>query len=441
MPKNNWKWAILLAGAQSLSAFAITPEAGANKPLPENYASYSLYLQALFDYQRAKDSAGNQLPPSVSGSIKPDKSESLDAAIAQAGSTTGYIDKSSKPRSTYKSFSLNQLPPQDMSQSNVGDSLGIFSSHIMQQQPQTTARLRPDNPLSLFSNEEAQLFADVSHITWQSQSKKAITDFSAKIILPEGEAEASASASIDDEEDALELTLSSRVQTNIYLIDRDGIPDSNNYRQAGAIAIQGFGLQIDDMATKIHTPLNSSGDTHLVLDVSSPNPILIDLSNSRFGSADAKNGAAELAFSSAEIGNISYFAKFGPNSVMTIAPGMSMNIRLDEPEGMVQPLATLNGKISDISIGDISILGRDTSSGGQNGIHIGKIRVSGLNLVNAALYANGEAIVMDMGSGIRNMSITMERVAIGAAGSNVFVGDFYTDNIGIANTRVSFASH
>lgn len=436
MKKNNWKWAVLFSGVYSLSALAITPEAGTQRPAPENYASYSLYLQALFDFQRASN-AGSPKQTSTGSA----EQESLEQAIAHAGSNPpGSVDIGTKPRSTFKSFALNQIPAQDMSQTSVDNALGIFSDHAMQQQPQTTARLRPDNALSLFGDEEISLLADANNLIWQYQSERSVNDFSGHITLPEGEADASASAHIGEEKGSLDLKLSSKVRSNVYITDRSGIAGSRNHKNAGAIALQPIALEIRDLTAHITTPVNSRGDRLIEIESSSPRAIIVDLSGSRIGAANAKNSSPRLALSKEDIGPISYLARLGPDALLTIAPGMQLNIRLDRPDGLLRPFASLNGKISDISVGDITILGKNASADSEGGIHIGRLRVSGLNLVNAGLFINGESIVLDMGSGIRNMSIAIERLAMGT-GPNAFIGDLYTDNIGIANTHVTIAAH
>lgn len=437
MNKKKWKLAVFLTSLCSLPALAITSEEQ-TRPRPESYASYSLYLQALFDYQRAQEPKAANTSKPVAKPVASNTTESLDNAIANSGQNPGYVDTSAKPRSTFRSFALSQIPAQDMSTTTIDNALGNFSNHTMQQPPRTVARLRPDSGLHLFEDSEISLLQDASNILWRVQQQQAVDSYAGHITLPEGESDASASASIGDEPGSLDLTLSAKVRSNVYITDRDGIPHTS-YWHAGAVAIQPLALQMSNLTTHITTPRNRGGDRYVAISASSPNAIYVDLSGSRFGVADANEGAGRVALSRAQFGRISYFAKLGDEALLTIAPGMKLDIKLDKPDGLRKPFVTLNGKVSDISLGDIGILSKNTGEEEINGAHISKMRISGINLVNAGLYIQDESIVLDVGSGIRDMSIVMERLAMGSG--NIFVGDFYTQNIGIANTRITFSAH
>lgn len=442
MNKNKyWKCAILLAGIASLSAQAVTSTPDA-RPHPEDFSSYSLYLQALFDFQRAQTPTTLQNSARSLASDNIPVSENLDDAIANAGSNPGYIDTSTHPRSTFKSFALAPIPTQDMSQNGIEDALGIFGNHELEQPPTTTARLRPDNDLSLTPNVDMRLIGDAYDIAWTIDTLTVLESFSGYIALPEGEASASASVTKSTQGDhGLDLTLSARVRSNIYMIDRDGMPGSR-FSGAGAVAIQPLSLQINGLTSHITAIRNNRNQDLIAIQSGSPNAIILDLSGSRFGVADAENQADRLSFSRNRIGNINYFAGFGQNALVTIAPGMSINIKLGHPDGMRAPLATVNGKIPTINIGDLSLLGRDSSSDNEDqDFHIGNLSISGLDISNLRLFINKRTVVIDMGTGSSDLSISMERVAIGPRATSSVIGDFYVGHIGVANTRISIAAH
>lgn len=437
MKKNtHWKCIALLAGMTSLSAQAVSsgPE---SRPHPENFPSYSLYLQALFDFQRAQSPAAAKASATAAAASAP--TESLEDAIANAGSNPGYVDTSTHPRSTFSSFGLAPIPAQDMSQNGVENALGIFSGHELEQPPATTARLRPDSDARLIPDVEPRLISDAYDMLWENIASSAQEIFSGYIALPEGEAYASASV-VKGSEHGLDLTLSSKVRSNIYIIDEDGVPQTGR-SFAGAIAVQPLSLQLTDLTSHITVLRSSNNDDLISIQSSSSNPLFIDLSGSRIGTASAGDTKGPLVLSRKNLGEISYFASFGPNALLTIAPGMSLNIKLGHPDGMNKPLVTLNGRISDINVGDISVLGNDRSDDSA-GAHIGKMSITGLNLIDLRLYIKDQTVVIDMGRGVRDMAVSMERIAMGSnTSASSMIGDLYVEHIGIANSRISIAAH
>lgn len=435
--KNNsrWKCAILLAGMSALSAEAVTsgPEA---RPRPENFPSYSLYLQALFDFQRAQGHAATRTETAIGESPA---LENLDTAIANAGNGPGHIDSSKNPRSTFKSFALSQIPAQDLSQTGVENALGIFGNHNLEQPPETTARLRPDNALSLTPDVSLRLIGDAYDIRWANTSSSAVTMASEYIVLPEGEAYTSASV-VTSSDSGLDLTLSTKVRSNIYIIDRDGIPNTS-FSNAGAVSVQPLSLQISNLTSHI-TASNSRNSEYISIEAGSPDAIYVDLSGSRLGAADADESQGNIALSSSRVGRISYFASFGQNALLTIAPGMSLSINLQHKHEANAPLVTISGRVPDISLADISLLGTDNGGNSSDaGLHIGRLNITGINLVDMRVYVESSTVILDMGRGIRNMAVSLERVSMGSNATAAPVGDFYTQNIGIANSRITIAAH
>lgn len=440
MNKKKWKLAVFLSGLCSLPAFAITNDG--SRPKAENYASYSLYLQALFDYQRAQE-LGARTTHATANPKRPINTdrlaeESLDDVMARGMGTAGYVDPSAKPRSTFKTFALSQLPAQDMGGTSVDDALGNFDSHVMQQKPETTARLRADNPLALFEDEEISVLQDINHARWTIQSAQAANSFSGHISLPEGEADASISAQ-KGQEGELELSLSSKVRSNIYIVDRDGFAGAH-HPHAGVVAIQPLSLAFNNLHAHITTPRHNNGNRYIAISASSPNPIIIDFSGSRFGVAHAATGTGgTIALQNPAEGQISYFAKLGNNALLSIAPNMLMDITVDKPDGLRKPFVRINGKIGEISLGDIGLLSNGSSNNELTGLHIGKLRLSGIDLINAALYSKDESFILDLGTGLRDMRIAMERFALGSEGG--VIGDIDAHISAPPHTRITISAH
>ncbi len=431
---------LVLASLLTLQAEAVSsiPD---QRPRPEEFASFSLYLQALFDHQRMQGSLSGQTVTKSLASIP--QNESVDQAIANAGKNTGHVDTSSRPRSTFKSFALAQISPQDMSQSNIADVLGIFGDHGLEQTPTTGLRMRADSDIHLTPDVDLRLAGDINDAKRQEVSNSIIQSFSGYIVLPEGEAYTSASVTKSTQGDhGLDLTLSTRLRTNVYMIDRDGIPGSS-FAGAGALAIQPLSLEFQDITSHITASKDRQNSDLIRIQTGSPNAITLDLSGSQIGAADAPNNVGTLALSSASLGRINYFAKFGPNSIVSIAPGMKMDIKISKPDGMRAPLATVNGSISSIHVGDLRLLGQ--SNGGSDdentALRIGSIGISDLDISNLRLFINNQTIIIDMGPSAKDMALSLERISIGPNPESSIVGDLYMSHIGVSGARISIAAH
>lgn len=441
MKKTAWKYALLLSGISMLgSAMAMNPASDV-KPKPEDFPSYSQFLQALIDYQRQQGNHGFSSAP-VASVADSNSSESLDDAVAKAsaGSNPGYVDTSSHPRSTYRTFALNQLASYDMSATTINDALGTYDEHQMEEEPGTTARLRADNDLSLTPDVALRLIGDAYDGRLLSLGDQANT-MSGDIILPEGQGRVSATTR-KNADGSLDLNLTSSVRTNVYFIDRDGIPNSG-YAHAGAVALRSLALDIRDVNANISGARsgNSNGNDLLVVKTTSPNAIRIDLSGTRIGVADATYDGSIVRLSSANIGQVNYFMRFGNNSVLTIAPGMNMKTVITHPDGLNKPLVTINGDIGDINISDVALTDFSTDqNGGSNILSIGKVGLSNLSMRNMHIYIVNRSIVMDVGNGINDLGMSLERVSVGSDPS-IMVGDLYIQHMNVSSSRIQIASH
>jgi hypothetical protein len=431
---------LVLAGLLTLQAEAVSsiPD---QRPRPEEFASFSLYLQALFDYQRTQGRTSGQAARNPSASNT--SNESLDQAIANAGRSSGYVDTSSQPRSTFKSFSLAQISPQDMSQSNIADALGVFGDHGLEQIPMTGLRMQADSDLHLTPDVEPRLAGDIKDAKRQEISNSIIESFSGYIVLPEGEAYTSASVTKSTQGDnGLDLTLSTKVRSNVYIIDRDGLQGIGP-GIAGAVAIRPLALEFSNLTTHITAARSSRNEEVLSIQSSTESPIVVDLSGSRFGVANASEMAEDtLALDGSRLGPVSYFASFGDNAFVTIAGGTHLDLEIGRPDGMQRPFATINGKIPTISLESFNLLEQADERGNSKvNLSIGKMEIAGLELKDMRLYFNQNKIVIETGTGSRNMSVSMERVAIGQGSETSAIGDIYIQITSMPNMRVSIASH
>lgn len=438
---SRWKYATLAACLSCLSPLSLASTASEQKPSPDDFASYSLYLHALFDYQRKHSGLK---PAQIAATSSQAEPESLEEAIAKSGKSPGYVDTSANPRSTFKSFTLPAISAQDMSISSITDALGVFGleNTTLTEVPQTTARLRADNDLVLTPNVDMRLSGDAYYAAW-SQDQQAIIDLvGGQIILPEGEAQASATVSKSTLGDGgLDLTLSTKVRTNFYMIDRDGIPNSN-FSGAGALAIQPIAIEFSNITSHITAEKNNRNDDLIRVLVASPNAIIMDLSGSQIGVADARADSGQLALSQQNIGKIGYFAKFGKDAQVRIAPGMKMDIKIGAPDGMRTPLATVNGRIDNISISNISLLGRSTGNDDDdNALRIGRMGISDLEIKDLQVFLDNQTLVLKIGPSSKDLGVSLERIAIGPKPDSAIIGDLYMNHIGVSNMQVSIAAH
>lgn len=237
------------------------------------------------------------------------------------------------------------------------------------------------------------------------------------------------SSSTTVEGNSLAISLSSETHTSIYIVDRDGLPGTN-YDAAGALSIQHLSILVPRLNLTLQGVRTSGSDDLFRINAVSPQPIYVDLSNTRIGAADA-------AADGSRIGTPTDFLTFGPQSILTIGAGTTVNALIGKPDGLQTPFITMNGRIGDIGLQDISLL--DNNSGGR--IHIGKLGLYNLQLENARIFLDNQKVVVDTGNSFSNMSIAIERVYFGSEPSRGFVGDFYVSTGHLNNIRMTAEPH
>jgi hypothetical protein len=464
--KKGWKGVVKLAGMIPLTiasaAFAVVPE----RPHPENFPDYSKYIQALFDYERAQEAAQKEKKSEdysasklcQDGGDSPEKKknscegkellgehrvplkdhheseplqekekvayEDLDEAIARAQiQTPGLVEHSGNTRSTFESFPLAEIPGQDLSQSGVSGLLGLFNTVGLKTPPSTTtARLRPYSTASLDPNNDLKLTLDDLLYSFTKvetypggflQFGNGYTIFSSTVgLTPTG----------------LNISLSAETYISpLYIVDRDGL-DGGPFDDAGALTIDHLSIIVPRLDITMQGFRNTDDNSLLQLDINSPKNILVNLSNTHIGAADARADGSQIGISND-------FLVFGPNSILTVAAGTSVTADLGNPS-QGDPFLTLNGHIGDITLPDISLISR-----GLTALNIGRLTLRNINLVNTRVYVEDEEVSVDAGTGLTNVGIGIERLYIGSAPAGGRIGDIYMDNTQVHNLQFSAVPH
>lgn len=486
MRHTHWKWGLLLAGSASLTALAALPEQQSyasgggsggmscvtecaakletkkilpednsclttcqaeraqERPRAEEYSSYSLYLQALFAYQRVHQKSEFPEPTSVSSSGGAQQSsklpESLDDAIARAsqGLTPHYVDSSANPRSTFKTFGLNQVPGQDLSLSGVDGVLGIFGAHNITKVTGPRAAGTPDESSTPFN---LSSIADINYdnIFFDSAINKSslseqITILHTTVNLEDGWTYVNGYSSVNPD-GSMSLTLSSNVKTSAYIVDRDGLPGV--YPGAGAILIDPLRIQLEGLHANISAQNKPYPDVStLTTTIFTNNGIRADLSGTKISVTEATKGAPDFTNMRKDmLGPPTTILEFGPNSELVIAPGLHIRSVLNRADGRNRPLTTATGRIQSISLNDISMI--DNPNDGR--IHIGKFSITELLIRAANVYVIGSAIEVDQD--IQADQIAAHDIGAGPRkGQSTVVGDIYIDNVRM-RSKVRFESH
>lgn len=447
--------ASVMAGISSTGMASMDSDGANAAPRPESYASYSLYIQALFNYQKTQDkekSAARKKSCPPKGSDEPNglinkdecmeqgasandidhadnnQHESLEDAISKSTPdiSRDYASNSIRPRSTFSSFPLNPITAQDLSKTGVSGLLGFFNSLVLQSQTSTAAETQSNNNNGSPTNIDPRISNDINSLLYTQIVGETLA-MGGNLVLRDGSGHVDVTGKIVGT--GLQLELSSHVRTGLYIVDRDGYPGSY-FDKAGAVVVNSMGIDIPNMLVNIQGVNNTGNNADLIkAQLYSSAAITVDLSGTTIGAADAVRDGSK-------IGIATDFIRFGPDSVMTIAPGMSMNTTLSRPNGTTTPFITLNGNIGTISLKDISLM-----DNGASVFNIGMLSVTGIQLVNAQVFIDGQKIIVDAGTGIKNASISLERLSFGDTLNATLLGDLYVNHINVVNTRMTVEAH
>ncbi len=432
MKHQHWKCALLLAGSTSLAALAALPD---SRPRPEDHASYSHYLQALFAYQRAQQVTDVPEPAPV---IQPDgsiatKPESLEDAIASAAQEKPrHVDTGNSRRSTFKSFALHQIEPQDLSSTGVDGVLGVFGTHNLKRASgPRIAGLTDDWGYIFFEDDERRNLFDEYAMT-QASLDEQITVFNTTVRLQEGWAYANGTSTANAD-GSLSINLSSEAVTTAYIVDRDGVPGYSP--NAGAFLIDPLRIKLQNLNVNIradNAPYPDVGS--LTTTIFTNNSIRADLSGTRIGVADAQKGAPDFKnMTRDDLGPPSYFLHFGQGSELVIAPGTTIQSVLQRPDERRRPLVTANARIHAISLTDTSLV--DNHNGGR--LNIARFSISDLWLKDLQIFVVNRKIELE--SEVRDVKLAAQGISVGAA-SSPSMGDIYMD-ITRMRSVVTFEAH
>lgn len=460
--------ALLLAG----QAFATPPA----RPRPEDYPDYGRYIEAAVEYQRnlekapeAKADAGggdaaNLCKDSGGGSGEsskekkkntcegrylltkdrlPDENvrdkarkeapvapafESLEDTISRATFGPQGLNALSS-RTPVQGFGLTEIPPDDLRESGIEGLLGLFENMRTSALTSGTAGVRLGNTgasTSLLDDPALRATLDDQVLALTSLDTGVLTG-----LLSFGDGYSIVSATVTAGNDSLNIGLTAEVHTPVYIVDRDGLPGTT-WAGAGAATVDHLSVFLPYLDVNIRGVRAAAQDTSLLqIDTYSPQPITVDLS-------DTNIGVAAASADGSWIGPSTPFLRFGSDSVLTISAGTRVSVSLAQPNGMQSAFVTLNGHVGDITLDDISLL--DTEGGGS--IRVGRLAVRNLDLVDTSIYVDRDAsrIVVDLGRGMRNVAVDIERFAIGNGAQSV-VGDFYVRNVDVNELRISATPH
>lgn len=457
-----------LLPALSVGMALATP---AERPRPENFDNYSYYVQALVDYQRAQEAlAATRIDSSKNNAsdaklcrddnqsengknncegkyllgkdvLEDDASrdqavaavdtqemyESLDETIARAGfaGAPASTDAGAMPRSTFHDFPLQEIPSQDLSESGVDGLLGLFDNvRLRGVTSNNTGNTTASGSATL--DPDGSLRASLDNVVLDL-SDENISFLGNTVFLRNGYAIASADVSINGS--GLDIELSSEVRTSLYIVDRDGLPGSR-YAGAGAITVDELGIRVPHLDVNLQGVRTTSDSGLFRIAAYSPQPIYVDLTDTRIGVADALADGSYIGTSTDAL-------VFGPQSVLTIGAGTNVVALIDKPDGINTAFVTLNGHVGDLSLSDISLL--DNDSGG--GIRVGKLAVRNLELEDTRVFMDERKVIVDLGTGIRDLEVDIERLYLGSESRGNFVGDFYADGGHLRNLRFTATPH
>lgn len=470
----------LLAGSLALLAAglasATTAAAPSERPRPENYANYGLYVAALVDYERAQTAAGatrssrgdqskicadtrdgsnsqknscqgkylsGQKEPADEGAASaseaedfflsrgPAITESLDEAVASAAyDALATAGTGGRARA---GMTLQEISADEMASSGVDGLLGMFSNVRVQNLNRSAA---PLGAWGLAGGSATLVGTDADGLRLRLEDVMIELDSLDLEVLGNlvsfGNGYGIISADVSLRPDGgLHMDLTSEIYTSLAAVDRDGLPRTE-WAGAGALTLDRMAVLIPYLSIDIQGISADFSRDHSVLrlDVYSPGEIYVDFAGSRLGVAAATRDGSW-------IGPSTTFLQFGPASRLTVASGTRVRTQLSQPDGLYRPLLTLNGRIGDLTLDDIRLI--DNKGGGQ--LRIGHIGVYGLDLIDTRIYVEKNRITVDLGRGMENVGFDLERIWLGSESAGAYVGDLYARGARLTELRMVAVPH
>ncbi|MFP5430665.1 MAG: hypothetical protein ACLGHE_06740 [Gammaproteobacteria bacterium] len=357
----------------------------------------------------SNDNAGNGSADSQQGPSNP-----LEEAIAQArdGLNPTYIDPNNT-RTTFRSFPMQPIDSNDLANVSLIDALtGLL---ITTTDSRMRVNIDPSQLITPLASEDSRVVSDdisldIAELQVQQLLFNNVLGFETQNIFWSTDGNyysiVNANPSLIDN-DGIRLAFSADARVRMGIVDSDGLA-SAGIPSAGAVVIDPLRVTTSTIVANLFAVDDGNGSTGILASIDVTDGILIDLSNTQIGVA----GATRDGRGGWNIGNISNFLYFGDASQLSIAMDSPLEVMIKNPENMdTDPFITLNGSIDGLSMSDISLM--DNNSGG--GVHIGRVAISELALVNTSIYFNDatNSIRVDMGNSLNNLRMVLENIVIG----------------------------
>lgn len=341
-------------------------------------------------------------------------SNPLEEAIAQArdGLNPTYIDPNNT-RTTFRSFPMQPIDSNDLADVSLIDALtGLLITT-------TDSRMRLNIDPSQFTNplatDDARVVSDdislnISELEVQQLLLSNIFGFDTRNLIwsTDGSYYSVVTANpslIANNGIGLEFSADARVRLGI--VDSDGLA-SAGIPAAGALVVDPLRITTSTIIANLFAVDDGNGGTGILANIDITDGIVIDLSNTQVGVA----GATRTAGSDWNIGTVKNFLYFGEDSRLAINMSSPLEVMIQNPDDIAnEPLITINGSIDGLSLSNISLM--DSDSGG--GLHVDRVSISSLSLVNTSVYFNNNtnSIRVDMGNSLNNLRMVLENIVIG----------------------------
>ena len=383
----------------------------------------------------SSSSASGSKVDSANDSSNP-SADTLEEAISLArdGLNPTYIDPAST-RTTFRSFPMQPVEASDLASVTFIDALG----GLLVDTRNSKIRLSIDpntmiNPLTLIDDRLGAdaLALNLDGFAFQQLLFNNVSPFFGGNFVWETGGNyysiVNANPSFIDN-NGIGLAFSTQARVRAAVVDSDGwISSANpNTPASGAFVIDPLNITTGTINANLWAIPSATGNTGIRVLLDTQSDIVVDLSNTQLGVASAtRNGTGW------DIGPANNFMAFGADSVLNIRLNGPLETVLSNPDTATNtPLVRINGSISRMSLGNIALL--DGSS--KEGIHIGRFTISNLAMVNTSVFFENDAIRVDLGKGVDNLHIAMERIVLGGSMSDLANGTL-PPAIGDAEMRI-----
>lgn len=374
-----------------------------------------------------------------------DSNDSLEQAVAltRDGLNPVYVDTEGR-RTTFRSFPMQPIDSNDLADVSLIDALtGLI---VNTDNSRLRLNIDPSQLTSQLVTEDDRIFAEdyslnINTLNIQELLLGEIMGFSTgNIIWSTGGSYYSVVTANPYflEGGGIGLEFSADARLRMAIVDSDGRSDTGIPR-AGAIVIDPLRITTSTIVANLFAVDSSNGSTGILATLDVTDGIDIDLSNMKVGVAGATRNSA----GGWNIATPSNFLYFGDDSRLSIAMNSPIEALIQNPESTATaPLITINGAISSLTLSDMSLM--DSNSGG--GIHIGRISLSNISMINTSIYFNDNSIRVDMGDSLQNLRMALENVVLGGpledrASRPAAVGDIEIIVKSMNNMQITMRPH